>query len=181
MIKKKVAVKKMTNKKVTKKKVAGRTWKVGNKVMTKDQVKIFVCDRMSNISMGLKTLCDTIPGLPSRSNLSLWISLDGDFQDRYARAREEQAEFMAEEILEIADDGRNDFMEQDDSSAAFKINGENIQRSKLRIDTRKWLMGKLKPKKYGERLALDVTEDKLAGKSLDELKAMAAEYATRQV
>ena len=97
------------------------------------------------------------------------------------RAREEQAEFMAEEILEIADDGRNDFMEQDDSSAAFKINGENIQRSKLRIDTRKWLMGKLKPKKYGERLALDVTEDKLAGKSLDELKAMAAEYATRQV
>ncbi len=60
---------------------------------------------------------------------------------------------MAEEIVEIADDGRNDWMEvmsKDGESIGWRLNGEAVQRSRLRVDARKWLMSKLLPKKYGE-------------------------------
>ena len=61
----------------------------------------------------------------------------------------------AEEILEIADDARNDYMEKLDDSGnllGYTLNGEHVQRSRLRIDTRKWLMSKQNPKVYGDKL-----------------------------
>lgn len=63
-------------------------------------------------------------------------------------------DLMAEEILDIADDGTNDWMEKkddEDNCIGWRENGEAVQRSKLRVDTRKWLMSKLAPKKYGEK------------------------------
>ena len=68
------------------------------------------------------------------------------------RKCEAQADYLAEEILEIADDGKNDWVERQDGSAA--VNNEAVQRSRLRVDARKWLMSKLMPKKYGEKLEL---------------------------
>jgi hypothetical protein len=65
----------------------------------------------------------------------------------YARARELQAEHLFEEMQEIADDGRNDWMER---NGFPMVNGEAIQRSKLRLEDRKWRAGKLKPKVYGD-------------------------------
>jgi hypothetical protein len=59
---------------------------------------------------------------------------------------------MADDILEIADDGRNDWMEiisKDGDSVGWRVNGEAVQRSKLRVESRKWLMSKMLPKKYG--------------------------------
>jgi len=176
--KRKVVAKKRVAKKKVARKRQERTWLVARKKMTREKIKVFVCDQLRDSSRGLRNLCDEINGMPDRSTIHDWLSKDSEFSDLYARARVEQAEFMAEEILEIADDGRNDFMEDDDG---FRIMGENIQRSKVRIDARKWLMGKLKPRKYGDRLDVNVTEDKLEGKTLVELKAMAAEYATREV
>jgi hypothetical protein len=66
---------------------------------------------------------------------------------------------MADEILDIADDGSNDYMAitRKDESEAWQLNGEHIQRSRLRVDTRKWLMAKMKPKVYGDKL--DVVSD----------------------
>jgi hypothetical protein len=58
-------------------------------------------------------------------------------------------------MLEIADDGTNDYMlseAEGDGSTAYKLNGENIQRSRLRVDTRKWAASKFKTKKYGDRV-----------------------------
>ena len=59
-----------------------------------------------------------------------------------------QAEHWAEEIIEIADDSKNDFVEKEGHTA---LNSENINRSRLRVDTRKWLMARLAPKKYGDK------------------------------
>ncbi len=65
---------------------------------------------------------------------------------------------MADEILDIADDGTNDWMTVKMGGKDVDIpNNEVLQRSKLRVDTRKFLMAKMKPKKYGEKL--DVTSD----------------------
>ena len=179
--KRKVVAKKCVAKKKVARRIPERTWLVARKKMTREKIKVFVCNQLRDSSKGLRNLCDEIKGLPDRSTIHDWLSKDSEFADLYARAREDQAEYMAEEILEIADDGKNDYMENDDSATGFRVMGENIQRSKVRIDARKWLMGKLKPRKYGDRLDVNVTEDKLEGKSLIELKAMAAEYATRKV
>jgi hypothetical protein len=75
---------------------------------------------------------------------------------QYARAREVQADTLVDEILEIADDGTNDWMAREgkDGEAGWALNGEHVQRSKLRVDSRKWFASKVAPKKYGEKLEL---------------------------
>jgi hypothetical protein len=65
---------------------------------------------------------------------------------------------LAEEMLDITDDGSNDWMEihdKDGTSIGWKLNGEHVQRSRLRVDTRKWVASRLKPKKYSERLDMN--------------------------
>ena len=62
---------------------------------------------------------------------------------------------MADEMLEIADDGSNDWMLRKDGDKEFYVlNGEHVQRSRLRLDTRKWLLSKALPKVYGDKLAV---------------------------
>jgi hypothetical protein len=89
--------------------------------------------------------------MPDMRTVFRWPA-HSEFQQLYARARDAQADYLAEEILEIADDGKNDWVERQDGSAA--VNNEAVQRSRLRVDARKWLMSKLMPKKYGEKLEL---------------------------
>ena len=84
--------------------------------------------------------------------------LDGsrpEFSEQYARAREAQADKLAEEALQIADDGRSDTYL--DAEGNEKTNTEAIQRSKLRVDTRKWLASKMAPKKYGDKVTQEHT------------------------
>ena len=74
---------------------------------------------------------------------------------QYARAKELQAEYLLGESVEIADDGTNDWMERQRQDGSVAVDHEHIQRSKLRVDTRKWAMSKMAPKKYGERVAME--------------------------
>ncbi len=78
------------------------------------------------------------------------------FSEQYARAREIQAFAIADELLEIADDGRNDWMQRrgNDERGGWELNGEHIQRSRVRIDTRKWMLSKMLPKSTAIRLRL---------------------------
>jgi len=76
---------------------------------------------------------------------------------RFARAREDGHDAIANECLEIADDGTNDWMEKKNQNGEFvgyTLNGEHVQRSKLRIETRLKLLAKWNPKKYGEKVEL---------------------------
>lgn len=76
---------------------------------------------------------------------------DADFSKQYARALELRNDYWAEEMVEIADDGKNDWME---TKYGFKVDREAVDRSKLRVEARKWLMRKSQPKKYGEKVEL---------------------------
>jgi hypothetical protein len=97
--------------------------------------------------------------MPHRSTIYEWL-LDPAYQtfsDSYTRARELQADTHVDEMPDIADDGTNDWMEQHDKDGnliGWRVNGEAIARSKLRIDTRKWTAGKMRPKKYGDATIL---------------------------
>jgi hypothetical protein len=114
----------------------------------------------------LRTICSTAK-MPNRSTVIRWLSENEAFRNHYARARELQADTLAEEILDIADkavlgerlkkDGKGKVLERQ--------TGDMVERSKLMIDARKWYAGKLQPKKYGERVALDHgVQDNLADK-----------------
>jgi hypothetical protein len=82
-----------------------------------------------------------------------WARDNEVFREQYAKAREALLEHWAEEITEIADDGSNDWMERSEKKGGgYEANGEHIQRSRLRVDTRKWLLSKLAAKKYGDRV-----------------------------
>lgn len=86
-----------------------------------------------------------------------WLRVHEDFVPQYTRARELQAEHFADELLEISDDGSNDWIERarQDGSVETVLNQEHVQRSRLRADTRKWLMARMAPKKYGDKLGLE--------------------------
>lgn len=98
-------------------------------------------------------------GMPAESTVRLWALDDREgFSARYARAREIGYYSMADETIEIADDGSNDWMmRHGDEGAGWQANGEHIQRSRLRVDTRKWMLSKVLPKIYGERHAIEHT------------------------
>lgn len=106
-----------------------------------------ICNRIAN-GESLASICRD-EGAPTYSSVMEWLAADPMFAERYTRARETQAERMAEEILEIADEGRNDTYLDEKGNKI--VDYDHIQRSKLRVDARKWVAAKLLPKKYGER------------------------------
>jgi hypothetical protein len=118
-----------------------------------------ICEEIATSSKSMKTICAELNlRVPTVLN---WLS-EGheghrpDFCKMYARAKEMQADYMAEEMLDIADDGSNDFMTITKGNETYEVeNKEWTSRSNLRLDTRKWIASKLKPKKYGDRLELD--------------------------
>lgn len=94
--------------------------------------------------------------MPHWNTVYDWLERDQSLSGRFARARERGEEAIAAECLDIADSAKNDWMEahgQDD--AGYKLNGEHIQRSKLRIETRLKLLAKWNPKKWGEKVDLN--------------------------
>lgn len=91
--------------------------------------------------------------MPTVSAVMAWLGENKDFAEHYARVKREQVELLVDDMLEIADDGRNDTFEDADGNE--HVDTDVIQRSKLRVDTRKWLAAKLMPKKYGDKVELE--------------------------
>lgn len=75
-----------------------------------------------------------------------------DKSKQYARACEERAEALLDEMIDIVD--ASDADTYTDDNGETKTDGEVIQRSRLRYDARKWLVSKLNPKKYGDKVDL---------------------------
>lgn len=114
-----------------------------------------ICEHLA-IGESIRTVCKP-KHMPAISTFFKWLREHEDFSKQYAHAKQEAADAMAEDILDIADDGTNDWVERErkDGSTYVALDHEAIQRSKLRVDTRKFLMAKMKPKVYGDKL--DVT------------------------
>ena len=79
------------------------------------------------------------PDMPSQQSVYTWLRNDEDFLERYARAREAQADKLAKEILELSDKIEDD-------------NPVKVQRARLQVDSRKWLAARLAPKKFGDQV-----------------------------
>ena len=99
--------------------------------------------------------------MPAQSTVYEWLIRYPSFAEQYARAREEQADTNADEIIAIADEQPEIIAVVDKKTGALiehKLDGAFLQWQKNRIEARKWTAMKLKPKKYGDRMAVEGVE-----------------------
>jgi hypothetical protein len=123
-----------------------------------------ICELIATTSQSIKTICKP-ETMPCAATIFNWLATNKEFLDQYTRAQEMRADMLIEETLEIADDGSNDFMTITKGDQVYEQeNKEVTNRSKLRIDTRKWIASKYKPKKYGDRI--DVGHEILPGSEI---------------
>ena len=103
-----------------------------------DKIALAICRRISE-GESLRKICED-DGMPTRATVINWTFKHDEFFDHYARARQIQAQLLADELFDIADAKEGD-----------------VQRDRLRADTRKWYLCKVLPKIYGEKKALEIT------------------------
>lgn len=104
-----------------------------------DAIAEHICSEIAS-GRSLRSVCRD-DGMPDKATVFRWLSKHETFRDQYARAQEDRTAALAEDIIEIADEG----------------NAEDVQRARLRIDARKWLMSKMAPKKYGDKITAEHT------------------------
>jgi hypothetical protein len=123
---------------------------VGRKSTTFTQkIADLICERLA-AGESLRAICRD-EGMPTEAAVRLWARDDVQgFASQYAHARSLGYERLADELLEIADDGSSDTYVDDKGNE--RTDADVVARSRLRVDTRKWLLSKMLPKVYGEKL-----------------------------
>lgn len=140
-----------------------------------------ICDRLA-IGESLSSICKT-ENYPSKSTVCRWVLEDrGGFSEQYETARRLQAQLLADELIDIADESTNDYMlRQSKSGEEYEaVNPEAIQRSRLRVDTRKWYLSKVLPKVYGDKVQTEISgELSLSGLSDEQLNARIQSFLSK--
>lgn len=113
-------------------------------VKNKEEVFDAICTELSSSSIGLHHLCKK-HGI-SHVTFYEWIK-DSEMLNKYTRAREQQADFLADEIVSISNG--------EDKDATPFVGKNFIDRDRLKVEARKWVAAKLKPKKYGDKVEVD--------------------------
>lgn len=126
-----------------------------------------VCQILAESETGIRRICDQLrkhdPTFPAARTIREWINEDSDIGREcyaaYARAKDLQLQYIAEQIIDISDDSSEDEILTDDGRRL--CNNEFVQRSKLRVDSRKWLLSKLVPRVYGDnqRIEHDISDN----------------------
>jgi hypothetical protein len=116
--------------------------KTGRPTTYTPEIAEAICEEIATTDHALHRICER-EDMPDHATVYRWLASNQDFCDKYARARERQADFMASQTVDIADDTSKD------NSFAGSV---AVARSRLRIDARKWLASKLAPKKYGDKI-----------------------------
>ena len=111
--------------------------KTGRPTDYTDLISTEICGQISE-GNSLRSICKSNK-MPSCSTVFLWLRHHPEFSEQYARAREEQADAIADECLDIA------------------ANEPDVQRARLKIDARKWFASKMKPRKYGDKITQEHT------------------------
>ena len=131
---------------------------VGRPTKYKQSIARGICLRLM-LGQSLNEIC-ALDKYPSKITVFTWLQKRPDFLNQYRAAREAQQETHLDEMLEIADDASNDWMERNDkegNAVGWQVNGDHVSRSKLRVDTRKWIMERLAMKVYGNKQSIDHT------------------------
>lgn len=116
-----------------------------NSVKFSQEIFDEICVRIAE-GESLRKICKD-EKMPSLVAVWKWLNNSEELVKQYTRAREEQAETLVDEMIDIADYKKDDTYLEDGKEI---INQEVIARSRLRVDARKWVASKLKPKRFGD-------------------------------
>lgn len=141
--------------------------KIGRPTIYTQELANEICAKIASNGKGVKLLCAENPHWPNKDTIFVWLKNYSDFSDQYVQAKRCQVETFIDEILEIADDSTHDNYVTEQGKVT--CNNEYIARSRLRIDTRKWLASKLVPKIYGTGKNNTVIHSSLIEKLIDDL------------
>lgn len=122
---------------------------IGRPSILTDELTETICVRMAE-GESLRSICRD-PEMPGLGTVFRWVAKNASFREQYEAAMAQRAESLFEEILDIADETKLDTISTENGD---KPNTEWISRSRLRVDARKWMLSKMLPKKYGDKLAL---------------------------
>jgi hypothetical protein len=129
-----------------------------------DAIAKKICQKIM-LKYSLTRICKD-PRMPNINTVAGWLADPrmATFREMYYHARRVAAEMYVDEIFEIADDGRDDWIDKLDADGRVvgqTVNNEAVQRAKLKVDARKWFASKMVPRLYGENstVALDATGD----------------------
>jgi hypothetical protein len=122
---------------------------IGRPTDYNQELATLICERVATHEVGLKRLCSMYSDMPDKTTINKWRYKYPEFSTQYAQAKISQIETLVDEIIDIADDSTQDEIINDQGVRV--CNGEFIARSRLRIDTRKWLASKLIPRLYGDK------------------------------
>lgn len=104
------------------------------------EVAADICSLLAD-GESLRKVCDR-PGMPSKASVFRWLAEHQEFRDQYAKATETRADAIFEEMFDIAD--------------AVAEEAAAVGKARLRIDTRKWALARMNPKKYGDKVSQDI-------------------------
>lgn len=115
-----------------------------------------LCERLAT-GLSVRTIC-TAAGMPAYTTVFQWIHHHPEFAAQYQAARVAGCEAIADEVFVIADDTSKDRVTRKlpNGKTVTETDHEHINRSRLRVDTRKWYLSKIVPKVFGDRIGLDV-------------------------
>lgn len=148
--------------------------KLGRPTIFTSELMKEICDIIASSSKGIRKLCGENADFPNPDTIYRWIRENKDFSDQYAQAKRQQIEVIVDEIMEIANDASHDLIVNE--NGRIIPNHANIHRSRLRIDTRKWLASKLAPKIYGDKPKEFGEEAKLTEEMMQELERIRKSY-----
>lgn len=114
-----------------------------------------ICTAIATSSDGLKKICAKYQHFPNPDTVYTWLLKHKEFTELYARAKKNQVEVLIDEIVDISDDKTKD--DAFGENGEIIANNEFISRSRVRIDTRKWLASKLIPRLYGDKITQEHT------------------------
>ena len=118
----------------------------------RETITEFVCSELA-LGKSLRSILDADDKLPSASTFLDWIGADSFLAEQYAHARQMAYELLADEIVAIADENYT----TDEHGVRERLSSEAIQRNRLRVDTRKWMLSKMLPKVYGDKIQTEHT------------------------
>ena len=119
-----------------------------------EDMAIEICARLAS-GESLVRMCKA-DDMPSVSTVYRWIQAHEEFRDNYTRAREDQADTLADEILDIANTPVVGVKTKTNEKGEVETTeGDMIEHRRLQVDARKWIAAKLKPKKYGDKQEIE--------------------------
>lgn len=119
------------------------------------QIADTICERLAD-GESLRTICQS-EEMPHRATVFRWLADEArkDFRDQYARAREAQADLLVDELRDIADTPQLGTKTVSKATGTEITEADMIEHRRLQVDARKWLAGKLAPKKYGDKMDVE--------------------------